>query len=257
MEAEHASLREKYLRQGRGGGGGAKRAGGCRSSAVEPSWMHDSDMALDSDSTEGWRNSPQLRSGAAAAARPAGLPSQSRFLRRVDVIDDGVHGGGDGPGLDASSHATGGGSGAAGDGACSARTTISLGEFEEQWLSSPHFAFGLHVVQAEADAAGRCRSYKRPPYLGARLVGITVCWRAPEVTRQHRPPSGRTRRAAPGDHPEIIPAAPATLARSTTSLLPCHPATLPPCHPQSTGLLPPAGQRPRPRAQGLRSRCFR
>ena len=47
---------------------------------------------------------------------------------------------------------------------------ISLAEFSRLWLRQPKFSFALHVSGAH-----------EPPHLDCMVVGISICWEAPEV----------------------------------------------------------------------------
>ena len=174
-EAEEAANRERQQAERRKSGqssmlaymGGPKRR---RLTAVAHSWMHDSDMAIDSDSTDGMRSVQQQRHRAkqvgeegsdVGGARPT---SRQPAYRRVNVVPSARLG---------SAGGIGGGSAAdeAGAAAAEAGASISIDEFGSQLLSQKHFAFGLHTESSAAHDEP-----PTPPYTARVLRGIAICW---------------------------------------------------------------------------------
>ena len=159
-------------------------------SAVQPRWMHDSDVAIDSDSTGGRASAQRKRklTGGAAAA-PLSVTDESRvtvagvaatgaavatvdgmpprLYRRVNVV----------PTRAATAIAAaddddiGPRAGADGGDPPEAHNMISLEVFGALWLAQRRFAFGLHVETPSRPDAPLC-----PPFTTTTICGVAVTW---------------------------------------------------------------------------------
>jgi hypothetical protein len=161
-------------------------------SAVQPRWMHDSDVAIDSDSTGGHasvQRKRKLTGGAAAAplsvtdesrATVAGVAATGaavatvdgmppRLYRRVNVVPTRAA-----TAITAATADDDDTSPRAGvdDGyAPEAHDTISLEVFGALWLAQRRFAFGLHVETPSRPDAPLC-----PPFTTTTICGVAVTW---------------------------------------------------------------------------------
>ena len=153
-------------------------------SALRFPWMHDSDVGVHSDSTDGYNSALPLRPAAAAGMAatataggvpPGGAAGANLAYHRVRVLLPEEHeaersGSPQLGSMDMSSDED------EADGTAEDGRSISFRAFSRRWLSQSRFAFSLHAEDCSASTGAKAPTVVRPPYRNWRLIGIAVCW---------------------------------------------------------------------------------
>ena len=150
-----------------------------RLAAASYSWMNDSGVYVDSDSTDGVQSVRPQRPDKACVSQSSEVgdarpPTASSVLAHGGLLEPSPTNApgamqGEATCTPAYRRVNVVPSGAAASRRADSEATISLDDFAELWQRQPQFAFGLH---AESHGEGPPRS----PYTNTMLCGVAVCW---------------------------------------------------------------------------------